>query len=122
AQIEQIKGTLRWLSDAIAFSTVEIRLTGTRPVLRRSEAKFHLGARVSLFALTDPKGRQEVRAGGGAVLALSRNLSFELDAFASPAAEGPTVLATLGGSTYTDFLGGGTRRFFNPYLGIHGGY
>ncbi|HJZ87195.1 MAG TPA: DUF4349 domain-containing protein [Polyangia bacterium] len=121
-QIEQIKGTLRWLGDAVAFSTVEIRLTGKRPIPRLADAKFHVGGRFGLLALTDPTGRQQVRYGGGAVLELARGFSFDLDALASPEVEGPTVLATLGGAAYTDFLGGGTRRFLNPYLGLRAGY
>jgi hypothetical protein len=32
------------------------------------------------------------------------------------------VLVTAGGDLYSDFLGGGQRRFLNPYLGLRAGY
>ena len=32
------------------------------------------------------------------------------------------MLLTLGGEMYSDFLGGGKRRFLNPYLGYTLGY
>jgi hypothetical protein len=51
-----------------------------------------------------------------------RNFSLDIDGFSSVREEGPTVLATLGGAAYTDFLGGGSRRFGNPFLGFRMGY
>lgn len=121
-QIDQIKGTLRWLQDSVTFSTIEIRLTGTRPIPRLADAKFQVGGRMGALVLTDPAGRQKTRYGGGAVLQFSRNSSFDIDGFSSVGEEGPTVLATFGGAAYTDFLGGGTHVAGNPYLGLRMGY
>src|SRR5262249_47490984 len=121
-QIEQLKGALRFMDDTVAFSTIEIRLTGTRPIPRLIEEKFHIGGRLDALTLTDPGFRESTRWGGGAVMQFGRNFSLDLDGFSSVREEGPTVLATLGGAAYTDFLGGGSRRFGNPFLGFRMGY
>ena len=121
-QIEQLKGALRFMDDTVAFSTIDIRLTGTRPIPHLVEEKFHIGGRFDALTLTDPSGREGTRYGGGAVLMFNRNFSFDLDGFSSVKSEGPTVLATMGGAAYTDFLGGGTRKVGNPYLGVRFGY
>jgi hypothetical protein len=121
-QIEQLKGALRFMDDTVSFSTIDIRLTGTRPIPHLVEEKFHIGGRLDALTLTDPAGREGTRWGGGAVLMFNRSFSFDLDGFSSVREEGPTVLATLGGAAYTDFLGGGTRKVGNPYLGVRMGY
>ncbi|MFI5302716.1 MAG: hypothetical protein ACHREM_31895, partial [Polyangiales bacterium] len=32
------------------------------------------------------------------------------------------LMVTVGGEMFSDFLGGGKRRFFEPYLGFRAGY
>ncbi len=55
----------------------------------------------------------------------SRAISLDLDVFKRPGSDqrGPdAVLASIGGEIYSDLLGGGERRYLNPYLGWRAGY
>src|SRR5207253_10443510 len=88
------------------------------------EAKFFPGLR--LPALVD-FGRKTTEAyvGGGFALRFSRTVSLDLDVLKRPESHerGPdAVLASLGGEIYSDLLGGGRRRYMNPYLGWRVGY
>ena len=122
-EIEQIKGARRYLLDRVAMATLDVRLRRKDGAIPgRAKAKFHPGARVSTLFLLEPDGREAVRVGGGAVLHIIPRLTFEVDVFQAPEGESTALLATFGGSVYSDFLGRGQRRFFNPYLGLRIGY
>jgi hypothetical protein len=132
-EIEQTKGNLRWLSDRAARATVHINLVtssheiATQPSLAPPEAKFYPGLR--LVQLTDLRGEMGTTGyvGGGVSATFSRQFSLQLDGLRQ-AGEGSltkgldVVLLTLGGEMYSDFLGGGKRKFLNPYLGYALGY
>lgn len=127
AEIEQIKGNLRWLSDRAARATLHLTLRERAPQVAYSpapEAKFFPGLRAG--TLLDFGARDDrAHVGGGLSLRVSRALSLDLDLFErlGSDARGPdAVLATLGGEVYSELLGGGERRFFNPYLGWRVGY
>jgi hypothetical protein len=63
--------------------------------------------------------------GAGFALRFSRSVSLDLDVLERPDSgqRGPdAVLASVGGELYSDLLGGGQRRFLNPYLGWRAGY
>jgi len=128
AEIEQVKGNLRWLSDRAARATLHVALheqaAEVAGAVEEPEAKFYPGVR--LPALID-FGRQGARGylGGGLSLRMSRAISLDLDILKRPgsdAASPDAILATLGGELYSDRLGGGERRFLNPYLGWRVGY
>jgi hypothetical protein len=128
AEIEQVKGNLRWLSDRAARATLHLSLREKAPEIIESpvdpEAKFFPGLR--LPALVDfGKHSTEGYAGGGFSLRFSRAISLDLDVLKRPGSteRGPdAVLASVGGEIYSDLLGGGERRFLNPYLGWRAGY
>jgi hypothetical protein len=127
AEIEQVKGNLRWLSDRAARATLHVTLREHVPEIAVSvepEAKFFPGLR--LPALIDfGKRKEQGYAGGGLSLSFSRYLSVDLDILKRPGSEerGPdAILATVGGEIYSELLGGGERRFLNPYLGWRAGY
>ena len=127
-EIEQVKGNLRFLSDRAARATLHIALREktaeiAAPV-EEPEAKFYPGLR--LPALID-FGRQGGYGyvGGGLSLRFSRAVSLDLDILEHPGsnAHAPdAILATIGGEVYSNRLGGGERRFLNPYLGWRLGY
>lgn len=126
AEIEQVKGNLRWLSDRAARATLHVSLRERPPAIAHSEepeAKFFPTLR--LPALIDFGKTTEGYVGGGLALRFSRAISLDLDLLERPnsAQRGPdVVLASLGGEIYSDLLGGGERRFLNPFLGWRAGY
>jgi len=128
AEIEQVKGNLRWLSDRAARATLHVALREKTPVIaapvEEQEAKFYPGLR--LPALIDfGQGGGTGYVGGGFSLRFSRGFSFDLDILEHPGSNEhapDVILATLGGEVYSDRLGGGERHFFNPYLGWRAGY
>ena len=126
-EIEQVKGNLRWLTDRAARATLHLTLRESVPEVARSfdaEPKFFPGLR--LPALVDfGKHATQTYVGGGFSLRFTRAFSLDLDVLKRPDSQvrGPdAVLASLGGEIYSDLLGGGERRFLNPYLGWRAGY
>jgi len=128
AEIEQVKGNLRWLSDRAARATLHVSLRERAAVIAapapEPEIKFYPGLRVpALIDFGPPGGRGYV--GGGLSLRFSRAVSLDLDLAKHPGSDrrGPDALiATLGGEIYSERLGNGERRFLNPYLGWRAGY
>jgi hypothetical protein len=126
-EIEQVKGNLRWLADRAARATLHISLHERVPEIAHSEepeAKFFPGLRLPLL-LDFGKKTDQTYVGGGFSLRFTRAISLDLDVLKRPGSSerGPdAVLATLGGEIYSDLLGGGERRFLNPYLGWRAGY
>jgi hypothetical protein len=128
AEIEQVKGNLRWLSDRAARATLHVALREQAPEIaapiEEPEAKFYPGVRLpALIDFGKSGGRGYV--GGGISLRFSRLIGVDLDIFKHPGADarGPdAILATVGGELYSERLGGGERRFLNPYLGWRAGY
>lgn len=127
AETEQVKGNLRWLADRAARATLQLTLLEKAPVIAHSpspQAKFYPGFR--LAALVDfGKRATDDYLGGGLTLRFSRLVSLDLDILkraGSDARGADALLATVGGETYSELLGGGERRFLNPYLGWRAGY
>jgi hypothetical protein len=123
-EIERLEGEERFLEDQVAYATVSIRLDSTTHEaldVLSAEPKLHTGPRFSLLKLLDNRPDQH-RAGVGFTLFGSRAFSADIDLLPARGTEGVTVLATVGGATYSDFLGHGGRRFGNPYLGLRVGF
>jgi hypothetical protein len=128
AEIEQVKGNLRWLSDRAARATLHVALREQAPQIaspvEQPRAKFY--PEVRLPALVDFGKRETLGyVGGGLSLRFARAISLDLDILKHPGsvARGPdALLATLGGEIYSERLGAGERRFLNPYLGWRVGY
>jgi hypothetical protein len=51
----------------------------------------------------------------------SRWFSLDFEMFPGRGGDPRSYLATAATGLYSDFLGGGRRRFFNPYLGFRAG-
>jgi len=127
-EIDRVKGELRYLGDRVSRATVYLVIhERTREVVENlpEEAKFYPGLRA--VSLSELRGeRSTVSAwGGGVAIGVGRGGNVELDALhrTGSSSHGPdVVLLTAGGDVYSDFLGGGRRRFLNPYLGLRVGY
>ncbi|MDX2092477.1 MAG: DUF4349 domain-containing protein [Kofleriaceae bacterium] len=129
-QIDQLEGDQRFLKDRVAYATLDVSITRRdgAVVFDRPEAKFYPGVRATSLTLFDPGNRRRTRFGAGLVMhSFLRSFSLEVDVFQKEYNEAHTeqstsVIATLGGAAYSDFLGGGKRRTLNPYIGMRVGY
>lgn len=129
-EIERIKGEKRWLTDRVSFATVDIALVRQEGAVLGPRAKFFPGPRFSALTLLDPGDRQGTRLGGGLSIRFPNERGrlpnfrsdIELELFEDADGTGTAVIATIGGAAYSDFLGGGRRRFLNPYIGFRLGY
>jgi len=126
-EIEQVKGNLRWLSDRVARATVHVALREPAPeIAHGGEPKAKFFPSLRLPVLVDfGKKTTDVYVGGGFALRFSNVVSLDLDLLQRPGSEQrgvDAILATVGGQVYSDLLGGGERRFLNPYLGWRVGY
>ena len=127
-EIDRVKGSLRYLGDRAARSTVYVVIHERTKEIAQSNpevAKFFPGIRA--VSLTQLRGeRSTVSAfGGGIVVGAGRSLNIEVDALKRSGSTSnglDAVLVTVGGDVYSDFLGGGNRRFLNPFLGVRVGY
>lgn len=127
-EIDRVKGELRYLQDRAARATVYLVLRERGQIVAESKpasAKFFPGARlVSLHEFRGERGTVSA-LGGGVAVGIGRAGNIELDALhrLGSTSHGPDiVLVTAGGDLYSDFLGGGQRRYLNPYLGLRAGY
>jgi hypothetical protein len=127
AEIEQVKGDLRWLSDRAARATLHVSLRERVPEVAYSEEpepKLYPGLRAPLL-LDFGRSDGQLHAGGGVSARFARAFSIDLDVLRRFGSEsrGPDVLLiSAGGEVYSDLLGSGERRFLNPYLGFRAGY
>jgi hypothetical protein len=128
-QIEQIKGELRYLQDRVARATVHVSLLGPEtvpePPIVNPEAKLFPGVRLSYLADFRGEDGSAGYLGGGLSLRFTEHASIDIEGLRGLSAGDAGLdlfLATLGAELYSEFLGGGNRRWFNPYLGIRAGY
>ncbi|MGC4070359.1 MAG: DUF4349 domain-containing protein [Polyangiaceae bacterium] len=128
SDIERTKGELRWMKNRVARATIHVELFAkgdwVEPVVT-PEAKFYPGFRaVSSWDWRGSAPNQSA-LGAGISLRFSRHFSIDFDGLQNtdhPHGALEQSLLTLGGEFYSDFLGAGQRRWFNPYIGIRGGY
>ena len=121
-KIEKLKGTKRWLEKRVAHATVNILLKAHSPMPRPPRAKFRLGLRMPHLFLFQDNNRIPRPLGGGLVVHFNRRFTIELDLFPHQSNGKNILMITGGGSVFSDFLGGGRRRWLNPYLGGRIGY
>lgn len=127
-QIEQLEGDQRFLKDRVALATLDVTMTRREGAVTVATAKAYPGVRGTALVLFDPGHRARTRWGAGIVVhPVLRSSSLELDLFqrepdAGGSSSSMAVFATIGGATYSDFLGRGRRRMLNPYLGLRIGY
>jgi hypothetical protein len=134
AEIEQTKGNLRWLGDRAARATIHVNLSmppreiaASPPPEHAPEAKLYPG--ISFTELTDFRGERGNTAylGAGLSATFSRHIALHVFGLRESGTGSPTrgldvMLFTIGGEMYSEFLGGGKRKFLNPYLGYTLGY
>lgn len=128
AEIEQVKGNLRWLQDRTARATLHLALREQVPEVVQAtvepEPKFFPGLRAPLL-LDFGKTQEQAYGGGGVSVRFMRQVSLDLDVlklFDSDTRGPDALVATLGGEVYSNLLGGGRRSYLNPYLGWRVGY
>jgi hypothetical protein len=119
-EIERLEGNHRVLGDQVALATIDLSIAPVEEALA-PRAMFQLLPSGAVLALADPRGRRAVRAGAGLALMFSRHGALELQLFPAQSGEGRSALLTLHTAAYSDFFGGGRRRFLNPYLGLFAG-
>jgi hypothetical protein len=126
-EIDRVKGDLRWMSDRAARATIYLTLFSARPDVAPTfapEAKIYPGIRG--FHLADFRdGQSAGYLGAGLSIAFARWWSFDIDGARRIGGDGRGLdlfMITGGGETYSDFLGGGRRTWFNPYVGLRVGY
>ncbi|HEY6722950.1 MAG TPA: DUF4349 domain-containing protein [Polyangiaceae bacterium] len=124
-QIERVEGDLRWLADLGARSTIYLKLSSAHSEQDATapEAKLWPGARgVVLFDLASAAAPERF-AGGGLGFAFKRAFGFDVAVLRASGDEAVSLFfASFGGEMYSDYLGGGRRRWLNPYLGFRGAY
>jgi hypothetical protein len=125
-QLDRVQGDLRYLADRTSRATLYVTLTALKPDSEGVEpvAKLHLGLRGSVPLDFSGAGGTRSFAGGGLSLRLSRAFSFDAD-WGRRLGDGDGLelfMTTLGGELYSELLGGGRRRTFNPYIGLRLGY
>lgn len=121
--IERVKGEQRWLLDRVELATVTLTITREGgPVDPLPSARLYAGPRLAVLSLIDPDGRPRTRVGGGASVQVHRYFTLDLDVFPQKDGESRAALGTIGSALYSSYLGGGRRRFGNPYLGFRAGY
>lgn len=121
-EIERIEGMQRFVQDRVDLATIDVTLRPGKDAVFAPHAKLHPGPRFSVLRLLDADGREATRLGGGVLLHFHRHLTVDLDVFPEVEREGAAVVATVGGGLYSDYLGRGRRRFFNPWIGLRLGY
>jgi hypothetical protein len=129
-ELDRVRSDLEWSKDRAARSTayVTLSLEPTHPPLEPT-AKLHPGVRSALFYDVVPNGAttpSTAYAGGGISVAWPRRISMDLDLLTSlrddPGGVIDFYVFTIGTDIYSDFLGGGTRTFLNPYVGFRTGF
>lgn len=125
--LDRVRGDLEWMRDRVARSTVYVTLSlESDGEELPNKAKLHPGLSGALLFDVPPRGAGRSFAGAGLSLAWSRSFSVDLhllkrlDEHAVGSIN--SALLTVGGEVYSDFLGGGRRRFLNPYFGVRLGY
>jgi hypothetical protein len=83
--------------------------------------KFELVPHLTRLHLVDAGPRAADRLGGGVTVMGSRAASLDFEVLAPRGGDPRSYLFTFAAGLYSDFLGGGRRRFGNPYVGVRFG-
>ncbi len=125
-EIERLKGELQFLSDRVNLSTITLHVyPKDAGATFAPRAKLHPGLRYG-FAGTFARGKEAALwYGPGLSLHFFRHFHAEVDLLSDIEREpwrADAIVATVGGETYSDFLGRGKRTWLNPYVGAQLGY
>jgi len=117
-ELERLRGEQRLLADQVARATLTITLTMNPAVHAEPALKFELVPHLTRLRLVDAGARAADRFGGGVTVMASRAGSLDVEVLAPRGGDPRSYLFTLATGLYSDFLGGGQRRFGNPYIGV----
>jgi len=120
-ELEKLRGEQRLLADQVARATLAITITMSPPVHAEPALKFELLPHLTRLHLIDAGARAPERTGGGVTVMASRAASFDFEVLAPRGEDARSYLFTIATGVYSDFLGGGQRRFGNPYVGVRAG-
>jgi hypothetical protein len=125
-QLDRVKGDMQWLRDRVARATIYVTLSAPNPdePLVEPTATLYPGLRATSVVDFSGANGSDTYLGGGVSVRFSRNLSFDADWLTSADdSDGVQLFIATGGvEIYSDLLGGGKRKFLNPYLGFRLGY
>jgi hypothetical protein len=131
SQIETVKGTMLWMQDRVSRSTLHVYLVSPRTddpdEVLIGRAKIYPGVRFSYLADFRGDDSSNNYYGLGLSLRFNRDISLDVDGLVRSGSDSSqrkldVLLATMGGEVFSEFMGNGRRRFFNPYLGWRLGY
>lgn len=128
AEIDHVKGDLRFMRDRAARSTIYLTLYSPRPEVGPTfnpQAKVYPGLRFAHLADFRGDAGNAGYLGAGLSLAFSRAFSIEVEGYrklTNPSSGLDLFMISLGGELYSDFLGAGKRTWLNPYVGLRIGY
>jgi hypothetical protein len=125
-EIETLEGEHRLLGDRIARATLSLTILprrGAHPpdIHVEPEMKFELVPHVNVLHFLDARDRAQTRGAGGVTLMFSRAFSLDFTVLPQHDADPRSFLFSAAVAAYSDFLGGGRRRYVNPYLGLQVG-
>jgi len=132
-EIDRIKGDMLWLKDRVADATVSVRFfpsaTSEDAVFAPTATLYPTLRTSMMFDLRSETQRIGYVGGGFSVQfkPFARALTFDVDIARAAVADKASVsdwsyTFLTGLDLYSDLLGGGRRKFLNPYLGFRLGY
>jgi hypothetical protein len=119
-ELERLRGAQRVLADNVARATLTIAIS-MNPDDHAPALKFTIVPHATRLHLVDAGARAPDRNGGGVTLMFSRAGSVDFEVLAPRDGDARSYLFTFATGLYSDFLGGGRRRFLNPYVGVRVG-
>jgi hypothetical protein len=124
--LAQIELDLALTRDHVARSRVYVRLAVPREERIQQDAKLQVGLRLPYLLDLEPGDSSSGYLGAGLSFLIVRPFNLDLDLLTHTSderREGVDLLtATVGSELYSNLLGAGKRRFFNPYFGFRAGY
>ena len=132
-EIDRIKGDLLWLKDRVASATIRVRFfpsaTSEDAVFAPTATLFPTLRATMMFDLRSETQRIGYVGGGFSLQfkPFARAITLDFDVARAAVADKPTLsdwsyTFLVGLDLYSDLLGGGRRKFINPYLGFRVGY
>lgn len=132
-EIDRIEGDMRWLKDRVAEATVRVKFspsaTSQDAVFAPTATLYPTLRTTMMFDLRSETQRIGYVGGGFSVQfkPFARAVTLDFDMARAALADKPTSSDwaydfLVGLDLYSDLLGGGRRKFLNPYLGFRLGY
>ncbi|HEY1955738.1 MAG TPA: DUF4349 domain-containing protein [Polyangiaceae bacterium] len=132
-EIDRIEGDMRWLKDRVAEATVRVKFVPSSSsedaVFAPTATLFPTLRATMMFDLRSETQRIGYVGGGFSLefKPFARAITIDVDMARAALADKPTssewaYTFLLGLDLYSDLLGGGRRKFLNPYLGFRVGY